>query len=241
MSAVVLLPIVAASLLGSLHCAGMCGGFVAVYSAGDASGGVRRLLPHLAYHAGRLFTYVALGTAAGALGAALDLAGKAAGVGRVAGVIAGAIMVLWAAALLLERAGWQRAGSAGPVRRRFVRLMAGFTAKPPLARALLLGLSSTLLPCGWLYAFAVAAAGTGGAFGGALVMGAFWLGTVPMLLGLGLGVQAIAPRLRRHVPVISAVVLLVVGLAGVVGRFNVPAMAADASRTAITGKPACHH
>ena len=52
--------------------------------------------------------------------------------------------------------------------------------RPPVARALLLGLFSTLLPCGWLYAFAVLAAGTGGPWTGMLVMAAFWAGTVPV-------------------------------------------------------------
>ena len=41
-----------ASLLGSLHCAGMCGGFVAFYSGADGSGGRLRLLSHGAYSGG---------------------------------------------------------------------------------------------------------------------------------------------------------------------------------------------
>ncbi|MBE7450024.1 MAG: sulfite exporter TauE/SafE family protein [Kofleriaceae bacterium] len=42
------------------------------------------------------------------------------------------------------------------------------------ARAALLGLLSAALPCGWLWAFVVVAAGTGSPVGGALVMTAFW-------------------------------------------------------------------
>lgn len=228
MSITVLVPVLIASLIGSLHCVGMCGGFVAIYSAGS-----RSALPHLAYHAGRLATYLALGAIAGALGAALDLAGRAAGIGRVAGVVAGGLMVLWALALLLESAGIAaRSSWSTGARARIVRLLARFAEKPPLARAALLGLSSTLLPCGWLYAFAVAAAGTGSALGGTLVMAAFWIGTVPLLLGLGVGVQSLAPRLRRHVPVLSAFALLVVGMSALIGRWNLPALAAHAC---------CHH
>ena len=46
----------------------------------------------------------------------------------------------------------------------------------------------------------VTAAGAGSAAGGVAVMLAFWAGTVPALLGLGLGLgTALGGRLRRHV------------------------------------------
>jgi sulfite exporter TauE/SafE len=99
-------------------------------------------------------------------------------------------------------------------------------SRPPLARALLIGLLSTFLPCGWLYAFAVTAAGTGSALLGVLTMTVFWLGTLPVLVGLGVGVQKLAGPLRRHVPVATAIALVIVGVVAVAGRFNVPALAA---------------
>ena len=71
------------------HCAGMCGGLVACYSAGDS--GVRRKawLGHLAYSVGRLVTYAAVGAVFGALGAAVDIAGAMAGVNRLAALLGG--------------------------------------------------------------------------------------------------------------------------------------------------------
>jgi hypothetical protein len=230
-----LVPVLAASLVGSLHCVGMCGGFVAFYSGGDESSGRRKALGHLAYHLGRLSAYASLGALAGAAGAAVDLAGSAAGVGKLAAFVAGGVMVLWGLALLLLSVGVRLPRLRLPRRMHTatVRFMGGFRAKPPVMRALLLGLSSALLPCGWLYAFAVTAAGTGSAPGGALVMLAFWVGTVPLLLGLGVGIQGVAGKLRRHVPAISAVTLIVVGLFGVLGRVNVPSLAAHGVHAAI--------
>ena len=49
---------------------------------------------------------------------------------------------------------------------------------------------------------------------------AFWAGTVPILLALGLGVQSLAPRLARRLPVVTALALVVVGLALVFGRIE---------------------
>jgi len=235
MSAALVVPVMAASLVGSLHCAGMCGGFVAFYSGGDENAGRRRISGHLAYNGGRFVTYVLLGAVAGSFGAAVDLAGSAAGVGRVAAVVAGSVMVLWGLGLLLSHAGLEvwRLRPPAFIEQRTVRLLASLKGRPPVVRAGLIGLSSTLLPCGWLYAFAVTAAGTGSALGGATVMAAFWAGTVPVLFGLGLGLQSAASRLRRHVPVISALALIVVGMFGVLGRVNVPSLAARSARHAV--------
>ena len=144
-----LLPIASAGLFGSLHCVGMCGGLIAVASdgAGDTK---QRLVVQGGYQLARLGSYVALGTAAGALGHALDLAGRAAGLGKAAAVVAGVTMTAWGLLAMLRAVG---------IRLRLPQLgLPGFltswlarsTARPPLTRAVLLGASSALLPCGFL-------------------------------------------------------------------------------------------
>jgi sulfite exporter TauE/SafE len=208
------------SLLGSLHCAGMCGGFVTFYAGADVSHGLARIRPHLAYNLGRLATYAVLGAASGAAGAALDRAGALAGIGRAASILAGTVMVVWGGVLLLQARGariptaWVPRGLSAFVGRR----VAALADRPPTVRALALGLLSTLLPCGWLYAFAVLAAGTGHAGLGALTMVAFWAGTLPVMASLGAGIQVLAGPLRRHLPVVTSAALIVVGLLAIVGR-----------------------
>jgi len=216
-----LLTVFAASVVGSLHCVGMCGPFVAFYSGSDGSAGARRLLSHAAYNGGRLVTYVLFGLAAGMVGAALDVAGSLAGVQRIAGIVAGATMILWGVLALLQLRGVRifRHGSGNSRVSRLLRR--GFSlvgGKPPVIRAAVVGLLSGLLPCGWLWAFVVTAAGTGSAGRGALVMAAFWLGTVPALLAVGLGAQLLSAPLRRHVPAVTAVLLVGLGLLAILGR-----------------------
>jgi hypothetical protein len=204
----VLPTVLVASLAGSLHCVGMCGPFVAFYAGGDASRGARRLLSHATYSAGRLAAYATLGLAAGSIGAALDLAGSLAGFQRVA----------WGVLALLRIRGVRvlpRSASSTAWLQRAFRVVAN---TPPVLRAGAVGLLSGLLPCGWLWAFLVAAAGTGSAAGGAAVMGAFWLGTVPALLAVGLGAQLLAAPLRRHVPAVTAVLLVALGIFAIVSR-----------------------
>jgi sulfite exporter TauE/SafE len=219
-----LVTVFAASLLGSVHCAAMCGGFVAV--AGEGVSGRARVLTQLAYNAGRLVSYLTLGALAGALGHAVDLAGSAAGVGRVASIIAGSIMIAWGLGALLETQGVRVWRGRMPVPRRLTQALASLRKRPPLLRALALGLATTLIPCGWLYAFAVTAAGTGSPAHGALIMAAFWAGNAPLLLGLGVLLNFAVARIRRHVPVLSAAVIFGVGLFTVTARANLPAFAA---------------
>ena len=211
------LTVLTASFLGSLHCAGMCGGFVAFYAGGA---GRSRLGGHLAYSAGRLAAYASLGVLAGALGAALDATGGLIGVQRAAAVAAGALITLWGVAGLLATRGVRvpRIGAPPALRGLVSRGIARVAARRPATRALVIGLLTGCLPCGWLYAFVVTAAGTGSAPAGAAVMAAFWLGTLPVMLSLGAGLAALAGPLRRHVPAACALAMIVVGLLAVVGR-----------------------
>ena len=69
MTASELLLIFTASLMGSVHCAAMCGGFtLSLARPGQAGSSLARMT---VYHAGKLFTYVFIGLAAGLAGAAM--------------------------------------------------------------------------------------------------------------------------------------------------------------------------
>lgn len=236
MNAVSWLSVALASLAGSVHCATMCGAFVAVYAGAgaDSEPMARRALSHLSYNAGRLFTYAALGAAAGTLGRALDLAGQAAGLANLAGIVTGVVLLLSGALGLAPRS---RLIQLKPKRKfafseRVSNLFVSFVHKPPMVRAGLLGLSTTLLPCGWLYAFVAFAAATGGAFEGAWLMSAFWVGSLPMMLGVGFSLQSVAQRLQSRLPRLRSVLLLAVGVVTLLLRFQMPALAANGRATA---------
>ncbi|MFI4861384.1 MAG: sulfite exporter TauE/SafE family protein [Phycisphaerales bacterium JB063] len=214
-----------ASVLGSLHCAGMCGAFV-VFAVGgiDAPRGTRLRL-HAAYNGGRLVTYVLLGVVAGSIGAVLNLGGALAGLSRVATVLAGALMIGFGAVALMHAMGkssmrWpvppvmQRAMIAG---QKFAMTLS------PTRRALVIGLLTTLLPCGWLYAFAITAAGTASPLWGGVTMAAFWLGTLPVLVSLGSCVQQLTGALGARLPAMTALAVIVVGLWTLVGRAGLDA------------------
>jgi sulfite exporter TauE/SafE len=236
--------IVAASALGSLHCVGMCGGLVSFYSGGTNPSGVSRWAPHAAYHLTRLGAYVLLGALAGGLGSGLDSLGARAGFARLALVVAALAVGAWGLPLLFGRR-----ASARPIRVRRLdasarlqrRLAAFFGAlvyrlrqRSPLWRAGALGLSSAFLPCGWLYAFVALAAGTGSAQHGAGLLAAFWMGTVPALLGLGAFIGRLAAPLGARLPRLSAAVVLSLCVFNVITRWP------EASASGDAPEPTCH-
>jgi uncharacterized protein len=210
------LPGIAAALFatalfgGFAHCAPMCGPFVLMQVADAAPSRLRRLgaaaLP--GYQLGRLTTYVALGAAAGGLGA--SLAALTTFRWLFAALLAGAALSFVHQALARVGAtlsvGSPRALSTGwgtVLARLALRLSprAGLGGYP-------LGLVLGLLPCGFLYSALLAAAGSGGALAGGLAMAAFALGTMPALLTVGVAGRMALGRWRSAAAFITTPVLL---------------------------------
>lgn len=211
-----------ASLVGSVHCAGMCGGFVCFY-AGSAKGTEPATLrAHAMYNVGRLASYLLLGALAGLLGTGVSKAGALVGVNHAAAVVAGALMVGWAISTIAA----QRGVSLGPLhapvawQRALGHVLQALREQPIAVRAGLTGLLTTLLPCGWLYVFVATAGGTGSVPNAMATMALFWLGTVPALVAVGLGAQTVLAPFRHRLPALSAAVVLVMGLLSMSGRLR---------------------
>lgn len=172
------LSIFSASLLGSLHCAGMCTGLL----SGMTSGTRARAF----FHVGRGFSYIGLGALAGAFGSRIFSAGPGKGQGSLPASAELFAVTLFVVALLIV--GLKAFDSVhlawpAPIARRLTAFYAAVVKPgstgvvvPFLGGALL-----PLLPCGWLYAFVLGAASTGSWERGAASMGAFFLGTIPAL------------------------------------------------------------
>lgn len=212
------IPILLASFLGSLHCVGMCGGFVACYSSQSTK---RAHLGHFSYNLGRLISYTILGAIAGLLGAGINSSATLIGIQKASALLAGVILILMGLKLLQNRKAVSTASqSKNWVVEIYRKVLNSKTPLSPSIQALLLGLFSTFLPCGYLFTFVAAAAATGSMFSGVLVMFFFWLGTVPALLGFGYALSLPLGRFAPYAPRIAAVILIVVGSYSVYGHFS---------------------
>ena len=209
-----LISVFVASLLGSVHCAGMCGPLAACAGACNTKRSGPRVKAIAAYQLGRLSTYLVIGAIAGALGSGLNLGGQVLGLQRTAVWVAGSMLILVGVVELVRRlGGWTPQFQIPPrLLQSIAKLNRAATKLPPIWRALTIGLLTGLMPCGWLYAFALSAAATAHPLSGMAVMGVFWAGAVPMLVAISWGSSAILSRVLQRFPYATALVLIAAGL-----------------------------
>jgi sulfite exporter TauE/SafE len=199
-------------LLGAGHCAGMCGGIVGALSLQGPQGAASVPI-HLAYNLGRIASYMAAGLFVGALGQA---AGQLFSIQQGLYLFASLMLVAMGIYLLglTQSLAWiERSGQA--VWRRIQPLTARFLPVRGVSQALPLGLLWGWLPCGLVYSALTTALASGSAAKGALLMGAFGLGTLPNLLLAGL----LLMRFRRFAQaratrIVSGLLVLGYGLYG---------------------------
>jgi len=204
-------------LLGSGHCAGMCGPIVLA-----VPGATGRVLPQLTYNLGRVITYTAIGAGLGALGAGLLALAPGEGaqtMARVAriqvgmSVLAAALMLALGLARLglIPEPGFMRISSPAGLP-GFARLLgsAGSARGSALAN-LAFGLLMGFLPCGLSFAAFARALPAGGATDGALTVGAFGLGTLPALFVLGTAASRLALRHALLSNLLSGVLMIGMG------------------------------
>ncbi len=197
--------------LGSLHCAAMCGPLLLALPV--LSGGAGQFVAgRLIYQFGRVTTYALLGLFAGGLGHSVALAGWQRWLSITFGV---AILLGW----LVSR----KVALSAPVVRLVAQLKAAMSVqlrRRSVASLALLGMLNGLLPCGLVYV-ALAGAVTRGSWGGGVIyMTVFGLGTLPMMLTIGLSGRLLPLawrlQLRRAIPLgvcLLAFLLILRGMA----------------------------
>lgn len=211
--------VVLVGLLGGVHCLGMCGSIVGIFTAQLPEDRPRWPF-HLAYSSGRIASYTVAGALVGTVGRAGLLMRDAVPVQHLLFALSSLMLVmlglylagLWNAVRRLENLGsglWKR--------------LQPYTTKllpvNTVPRALALGALWGWLPCGLVYSVLVTSLASGSTARGALIMAAFGLGTLPNLLVIGLFWE----RCRQWVqaPRVRLVAGLVVAGFGVYGLIKV--------------------
>ena len=203
-------------LMGGAHCIGMCGGIVCALTHSCQSKSRRHFSAfgyQLAYSVGRITTYSLLGAFTGFAG--VVMAERAGSSGATILRYTSAILIIlsgfyvagwWRYTDILERAGkifWQPLS----------RLTRYFVPVTSLPQAYLLGGLWGLLPCGMVYSALLFSLSAHQVAGGALVMLAFGLGTLPALLLVGSVMKSYQHLLANQwVRTLSGLTLMVLGL-----------------------------
>ncbi|BFU76951.1 sulfite exporter TauE/SafE family protein [Arcobacter sp. 15-2] len=222
MEAIDFISIATIAFLGSFgHCVGMCGGIVIAYSSTKVQQGwskTQQSFSHLLYSLGRIVTYSILGAIFGAIGGVATFSNTANG---VLWLVAGVAMLLTGLSLLgkikfltliehsFSKSAWYQ--------KNFRSLIGSQT----LVSFFLLGMLNGLLPCGFVYFFAITAASTADPLYGAIVMMIFGISTVPALFSLGFFVGLFKQStLRNTMMKLAAISVILYGSYTIYNGYN---------------------
>ena len=191
-------------LMTSLHCVAMCGGINIAQSANAAQKGRRPARANVLYNLGRVISYTVIGGIVGALGMAFSISSTAKACIQIA---AAAFMLIMALNLMGGFSWMSRISFSLPkgIGRRIHASSAGHSS-------FVIGLANGLMPCGPLQSMQLFALSTGSWWMGALSMLCFSLGTVPLMLCIGLIGGRLNRKYARPMRVISATLVVLMGM-----------------------------
>ncbi|NYS59949.1 sulfite exporter TauE/SafE family protein [Vreelandella salicampi] len=185
-------------LMGGAHCIGMCGGIMsaltfAVPPSMRQPARLGGLL--LSYNIGRVMSYMLAGALVASLGTFLSLSPSA---GMALQAFAAVMLILmalyianwWKGLLKVEAVGRRFWRYIEPLGRRLMPVV-------KLPQAFALGAVWGWLPCGLVYSMLAWSLAIADPLRGALLMGAFGLGTLPALLATGLAARQLRDLIRH--------------------------------------------
>ncbi|MGM0913204.1 MAG: sulfite exporter TauE/SafE family protein [Pseudomonadota bacterium] len=185
-------------LLGGAHCIGMCGGIMSALSFAvppsmRSPARLGGLL--LGYNLGRIASYMVAGALVAALGTLLSLTAPARLVLQGFAAVMLILMALyiadwWKGLLRVEAVGRRLWRHLEPIGRRLMPVVR-------VPQAMALGAVWGWLPCGLVYSMLAWSLAMADPLYGALLMGAFGLGTLPALLATGLAARQLAGLIRH--------------------------------------------
>ena len=203
----ILLSALVLGIMGSFHCAGMCGPIaVALPLHGNTM--MQKIFGGTLYNMGRTLTYGIMGALFGMLGQGIHLLGFQ----QKVSVIMGALMIISVLfpALFRNQNNLEKSwfSVVGKLKKSIGKL---FTVRS-FSSLFFIGLLNGLLPCGLVYIAIAGAIGTGNSTQGTLYMILFGLGTIPMMLGISVAGNMMGLALRNKINKLIPVLVVVVGL-----------------------------
>lgn len=205
-------------LFSSLHCIGMCGGFISTLmlaSSGSNKGNKKKILTSsFAYNLGRISSYSIAGLIMGLFGFALvELLSKNY-VYLILQIIASLILIGIALNILGIFSLSKHLENIGLKLWRYIQpLGKGLLPVDNFGKAFLFGMVWGWLPCGLVYSALLFSLTTGSAINGMLTMLFFGLGTLPTMISAGYFVDYLNQfRQHKQLKWFTAIVLILIAV-----------------------------
>lgn len=184
----------------SVHCIAMCGGFNLAQSMVSKG---KAIQPSILYNLGRVISYTFIGGLLGGLGSIVAISLKAR---AVMGIVAGVVMIIMALNML---------GCFKGLKKVSVHLPSCITKRMYGKKShgsFYIGLVNGLMPCGPLQSMQILAIASGSVIKGALSMFFFSVGTVPLMLLLGIFAGSLKNKFKERMMLAGAVFVMLFGL-----------------------------
>lgn len=201
-------------LLGGAHCIGMCGGIMGAltFSVPPSMRQPRRIAGLLlGFNAGRITSYMIVGALVALIGAGLSHALD--GVAVALRILAAVMLILmalyianwWKGLVRVEALGSSLWRLVEPVGKRVMPIV-------KVRQAFALGSIWGWMPCGLIYSMLTWSLSVADPLRGAALMGAFGLGTLPVVLATGVAARRVAIWIR-HPATRTVAALLIIAFA----------------------------
>lgn len=194
-------------LVGSFHCAGMCGP-IAIALPLHKGGWMNKIGGGMIYNLGRVITYSILGAIFGILGKGIHLAGFQ----LWSSVVIGALMIVivvfplvFGSKISLEKL------FGGYSNQLLVRFQKLFHAGS-MNSFFWIGLLNGILPCGLVYVAVAGAINTGDVVNAMIYMAMFGLGTIPIMLSISVAGNFISLGLRNMINRVTPYMVILLGV-----------------------------
>jgi len=194
-------------LMGSFHCAGMCGPIVLALPL-PGQNFIQKIYGGTLYNIGRAITYAIMGAVFGLLGQGLKLVGFQ----QVVSVVMGMAMIISVMFPALFRSQYDFQKKSFRLVEKLKKSMVKLFSVRSYGSLFFIGLLNGLLPCGLVYIAIAGAIAAGGFTNGILYMFLFGLGTLPMLLALGVAGNMLSGAVRSRINKLIPVLVVLVGV-----------------------------
>ncbi len=194
-------------LMGSFHCAGMCGP-IAIALPLHGNRLPQKIYGGVLYNLGRTLTYGVMGAVFGLLGQGVKMIGFQ----QKVSIIMGAIMIISVFFPSIFKNQYSANKSwiswVGKLKSSIVKMF----AIRSFSSLFFIGLANGLLPCGLVYIAIAGAIGTGEVVYGSLYMLMFGLGTIPMMLSIAIAGNVLSLAIRKKINRLIPALVVVVGV-----------------------------
>lgn len=220
-----LLLVIALGFLGSFgHCVGMCGPLSVAFSLSRLQAASPNWRQQLYFHAllnlGRILSYALVGVGIGAFGSVLIAGGQMAGIDsllrRGIAILTGVMLIWFGLAQVqpefLPPIPVLHPLTQGKLHDSLSKAMLKLSSQQRWWTPALLGTVWGLIPCGFLYAAQIKAAETGNIWMGGATMLAFGLGTLPMMLLVGVSTSFVSASRRSQLFRMGGWVTITIGV-----------------------------